>query len=54
MSGVVEVAGPGIVAQSLPALKHLFFGSSGQIFYGWEAFQKTMIIGEPLLYTGLL
>ena len=52
--GGVEVAGAGVVAQSLPAFQHLFLGSVGQVLDGRVARDEVFVICPPLLYAGLL
>ncbi len=52
-SGLVEVAGPGVVARSFPGLQHLFLGGAGEIAHGGkssdETFEVRRSLGDPRL-----
>ena len=54
LGGCVQVAGSGIVAQSLPEPQDFVLGGIGQVFYLGKPLHKALPIGFALDYSGLL
>jgi hypothetical protein len=52
--GSVQIAGPGIVAQSFPRFQHLIQGSRSQVRQGGKALQEPVVIGHYRRHLGLL